>query len=145
VVAPIRGDVGGADDGGRQLDACRFEMVVSPAAPIRLTAIYRIIHEALTDATKYGHATRAATEPPENATTVELGVRDDGGGLDPATSICGVGLLGVRERVQLLHATVRIGGITITASFPAQRRPATAATAAPGSRPPNRYGCGRLR
>ena len=109
------------------------------------SAIYRIIQEALTNATKHGHATRAVIETRENATTVELSVRDDGDGFDPATSTAGFGLLGMRERVQLLHGTVQIGsspgdGTTVTASFPAQRRPATAATATPD--PVRRTGTG---
>jgi nitrate/nitrite-specific signal transduction histidine kinase len=45
-------------------------------------------------------------------------------------------LLGMRERVQLLHGTVQIEssageGTTVTARFPAQRRPAKAGSAIP--------------
>ena len=69
------------------------------------TAIYRIIQEALTNATKHGHAKRAVIEIQENTATVELSVRDDGDGFDPATSTTGFGLLGIRERIQLLHGT----------------------------------------
>ena len=104
--------------------------------PIRHTpelesTIYRIIQEALTNATKHGHATRAVIETREDAATVQLSVRDDGDGFDPATSTAGFGLLGMRERVHLLHGTIQIGsspgnGTTVTASFPAQRRPANA-------------------
>ena len=59
------------------------------------TAIYRIIQEALTNATKHGHAKRAVIEIRETPTTVELTVRDDGHGFDPATSTTGFGLLGI--------------------------------------------------
>ena len=54
------------------------------------TAIYRIIQEALTNATKHGHATRAVLETRENTETIELTVRDDGDGFDPASSTSGI-------------------------------------------------------
>ena len=98
--------------------------------------MYRIIQEALTNATKHGHATRAVIETRENESTVELSVRDDGDGFDPASRTAGFGLLGMRERAELLHGAVHIEsspgeGTTVSASFPVQRRPATAATATP--------------
>lgn len=95
------------------------------------TALYRIIQEALTNASKHGHATRAVIEILETPTTVQLTVRDDGAGFDPATSTDGFGLLGMRERVELRHGTLQVqsspgSGTTVTASFPAQRRSADA-------------------
>ena len=91
------------------------------------TAIYRIIQEALTNASKHGHAKRAVLELSETRTTVVLSVRDDGDGFDPGASTSGFGLRGMRERVQLLHGTVTIQssaghGTKLTATFPAQRR-----------------------
>jgi signal transduction histidine kinase len=104
-------------------------------APELETAIYRIIQEALTNATKHGHAKRAVIETSESLTTVDLIVRDDGDGFDPDASTAGFGLLGMRERVGLLNGSVLVesspgAGTTVTASFPPQRRPAhvTAAT-----------------
>lgn len=99
------------------------------------TAIYRIIQEALTNATKHGHATRAVVEVHEGPATVELTVRDDGDGFDPATNTSGFGLLGMRERVQLLRGMIAVesspgDGATVTASFPIQRRSADQATRA---------------
>lgn len=100
------------------------------------TAIYRIIQEALTNASKHGQATRAVIEARETPSTVELTVRDDGGGFDPTASTAGFGLTGMRERVALLHGAVQIqsapgNGTTVTASFPVQRRPAASAAASP--------------
>jgi signal transduction histidine kinase len=96
------------------------------------TAMYRLIQEALTNASRHGRAKRAVIEIVESATTVELTVRDDGDGFDPTTSTNGFGLLGMRERVELLHGSLDIEssagkGTTVTASFPVQRRPADAA------------------
>ena len=90
------------------------------------TVLYRITQEALTNATKHGHATHAVIAIHESPTTVELSIRDDGDGFDTTTSTSGFGLLGIRERVGLLHGTVQIAsspgnGTTIRASFPVQR------------------------
>jgi signal transduction histidine kinase len=100
------------------------------------TTIYRITQEGLNNATKHGHAKRAVIDIHENATTVELTISDDGDGFDPTTSTSGFGLLGMRERAQLLRGTVQVssspgGGTVVTASFPIQRRPATAASTTP--------------
>ena len=100
------------------------------------TAIYRVTQEALTNATKHGHARRAAIEILENASTVQLTVSDDGDGFDQAVSTSGFGLLGIRERVQLLHGTVQIAtspghGTTVTASFPVRRLAAKSSAAEP--------------
>jgi two-component system, NarL family, sensor histidine kinase UhpB len=67
-------------------------------------------------------------ETQENASTIELAVRDDGDGFDPASRTAGFGLLGMRERVRLLRGTIQVAcspgnGTTIAASFPVQRRP----------------------
>ena len=120
-------------------------LAVSPAALSRLTAMYRIIQQALTNATKHCYGTRAAIENPEKAITVGLGVRDDGDGFHPA-STADLACSACCERVQLLHAAVQIGsssgeGTPVTAGLP-QRRPGPAATAGPPDHPPNRYGCG---
>ncbi len=93
------------------------------------TAIYRIVQEALTNATKHGHAKRAVIEVIEDERTVNLTVRDDGQGFDPAYRTAGFGLLGMRERVELLDGTLSVDsgpgqGVTISASFPVRRRSA---------------------
>jgi signal transduction histidine kinase len=107
------------------------------------TGVYRIVQEALTNATKHGHAKRAVVEIYETQTTVEVTVRDDGEGFDPGTSTSGFGFLGMHERVHLLHGTVVIEstpgrGTTVTASLPIQRWPVKGATAT--ARPERRAG-----
>jgi signal transduction histidine kinase len=71
-------------------------------------ALYRIVQEALTNAVKHGHATRAAVEVDESPTAVRLSVRDDGMGFDPEQHTEGFGLLGMRERVSLLEGELEI-------------------------------------
>ena len=124
---------------GLQVD-CSLDLAYERGrAPTRHTAelettIYRISQEALTNAEKHGHAGRAMVEISENQTTIELTVRDDGAGFDPARSTAGFGLLGMRERVGLLGGTVRVqsavgDGTRVTARFPVRRRPAGTAAA----------------
>jgi two-component system, NarL family, sensor histidine kinase DevS len=91
------------------------------------TAIYRIVQEALTNATKHGDARRAVVEIHEDGEAVHLLVRDDGVGFDPSADTSGFGVLGMHERVELLDGTLEIdsspgAGTTVRASLPVQRR-----------------------
>ncbi len=95
------------------------------------TAIYRIVQESLTNAAKHGGARRAVVEIHEDDETLHLEVRDDGAGFDPTAETDGFGLLGMRERVELLDGTLQLDstpgrGTTVRASFPVQRRVAAA-------------------
>lgn len=96
-------------------------------APELETAIYRLVQEALTNASKHGEAKRAVVEIHERDAIVHVSVRDDGGGFDPdaATETSGFGLLGMRERVDLLGGELLIDsapgqGATVRASIPVQ-------------------------
>jgi signal transduction histidine kinase len=116
----------GGDMGGQALGrSSRF-------IPELETAIYRIVQEALTNATKHGGARRAVVEIHERGDTVDVEVRDDGGGFDPSVDTTGFGLLGMRERVELLDGRLQIDsspgtGALVHASFPVRRRPVAAA------------------
>jgi signal transduction histidine kinase len=95
-------------------------------APELETAIYRIVQEALTNASKHGEAKRAVVEIHEQDATVHLSVRDDGDGFDPDVGTDGFGMLGMHERVTLLGGELLIDsapgrGATVTVSIPAQR------------------------
>ncbi|HUA71419.1 MAG TPA: GAF domain-containing protein [Solirubrobacteraceae bacterium] len=88
------------------------------------TTMYRIVQEALNNAVKHGDAHRAHVEVVEDDSTVRLTVRDDGRGFDPAAQTDGFGLLGMRERIELLQGTLEVTsspgkGTTIIATFPA--------------------------
>lgn len=91
------------------------------------TALYRITQEALTNATKHGQATRIVVELREDPTTVHLTVRDDGNGFDPDAQSDGFGLLGIRERTELLDGELQINstpgkGTTLNVRLPVRRR-----------------------
>ena len=86
--------------------------------------MYRIVQEALNNAAKHGGARRAHVEVVEDDSTVRVTVRDDGRGFDPIAQTDGFGLLGMRERVELLQGTLEVisspgQGTTINAAFPA--------------------------
>jgi signal transduction histidine kinase len=91
------------------------------------TSIYRIVQEALTNATKHAGARRAAVEIGEDHSTVRVIIRDDGMGFDPAADAEGFGMVGMHERAELLRGTVEVQsspghGTIVTAEFPTQRR-----------------------
>jgi signal transduction histidine kinase len=92
------------------------------------TGIYRIVQEALTNAVKHGGARRAVVEVSEVGGQVSVTVRDDGAGFDPATATTGFGLVGMRERAELLDGTIDTDsvpgrGTTIQVTLPVSRRP----------------------
>jgi signal transduction histidine kinase len=93
-------------------------------------AMYRIAQEALTNTLKHAEATRASIEVEEQEAWVRLAVEDDGVGFDRegnGGSGGGFGLIGVRERVDLLGGSFTVapgpdGGTRIEVVLPAARR-----------------------
>lgn len=87
------------------------------------TTMYRVIQEALNNAMTHGGARRAHVELVEDDSTVRITVRDDGSGFDPTAHTDGFGLLGMRERVELLQGTLDVTsspgkGTTLNVAFP---------------------------
>jgi PAS domain S-box-containing protein len=80
-------------------------------APRRLpesveVAIYYVVSEALTNATKHGRASGARVDLRVETSLVHLTIVDDGtGGADPSR---GSGLIGLRDRVEALGGTIEI-------------------------------------
>ena len=72
------------------------------------TALYRIVQEALTNAVKHSGARRVSVVLTRKNGSVSALIEDDGSGFDSATSAGGLGLVGMRERVELLDGTVTI-------------------------------------
>jgi signal transduction histidine kinase len=86
-------------------------------------AIYRIVQEALSNTRKHGEADRAIVSVELDAATVTVTIRDNGSGFDTTASGSGFGLLGMRERAELLGGTVGVAsrpgaGTTVTATLP---------------------------
>jgi signal transduction histidine kinase len=72
----------------------------------------------------------------EREGAVAITVRDDGVGFDPRAHTAGFGLLGMRERAELLGGTLEVDskpgeGVTVTALLPLRRRDVERDTPAP--------------
>jgi signal transduction histidine kinase len=85
--------------------------------------LYRLVQEALNNVVKHAAASRAEAVLERQDGVVELTVRDDGRGFDPATANGGFGLTGMRERVELAGGTLRVeaepgAGTTVFATIP---------------------------
>jgi len=74
---------------------------------VRLTA-YRIVQECLTNAARHAQATRVSVMLGREAGAVFAVVQDDGVGLDAKTRTNGLGLVGMRDRVEALGGTLSI-------------------------------------
>ena len=71
------------------------------------TALYRIVQEALTNAVKHAGANHVSVVVTRKSTGVQVMIEDDGAGSIPRASHRRAGLLGMRERVELLDGTSR--------------------------------------
>jgi signal transduction histidine kinase len=88
-------------------------------------SVYRLVQEALTNVVKHSGAEHVEVRVRSHENAVEIEVGDDGSGFDPALGP-GRGLLGMRERVEMLGGTIRIDscpgdGTTISATLPLHR------------------------
>jgi signal transduction histidine kinase len=78
-----------------------------------VTAIYRIVQEALTNVARHANATRTELRLRERGDELLLEIRDDGLGVtteqmdDPLS----LGLIGIRERAALIGGSVQIEGV----------------------------------
>jgi signal transduction histidine kinase/CHASE3 domain sensor protein len=84
-------------------------------------AVYYVVSEALTNATKYANASVVWVNVSVQGAVVQLSVRDDGiGGADPCL---GSGLIGLKDRVEALGGRIQITspagvGTTLAARIP---------------------------
>ncbi len=94
-------------------------------------ALYRIAQEALANIAKHAHATAVEVHLVQRDTSVELRIHDNGQGIVLENMVSmrvkghGLGLLGMRERSELMGGTFVIDtgaglGTTITATLPLQ-------------------------
>jgi signal transduction histidine kinase len=96
-------------------------------APLVQSTLYRILQEALTNVARHAKARTVGVVLKRENNMLELVIRDDGVGFDPAlvlSEASGLGLHGMHERVALLGGSVEIEsrrghGTTIRAQIPA--------------------------
>jgi two-component system, NarL family, sensor histidine kinase UhpB len=99
---------------------------------------YRIVQEALSNIVKHARASDASVEVVRQAEVLRITVADDGIGFDPARTAAGVGLAGMRERVQALGGSFAMdcaSGTRIAITLPAPEP-----EPAPGLMPEGRTG-----
>lgn len=99
---------------------------VTDAPKAAQLAIYRIVQESLTNVVRHAHATSAHVSVTADDTGYVVAIADDGSGLSEAP-VTGRGLLGMRERAELLGGTLAVGaapggGTIITARIPLSER-----------------------
>ena len=92
------------------------------------STIYRIVQEALNNATKHSGASKVTVGISEGPDAVEVVVEDDGKGFDPETAGADrFGLHSMRERIELLDGSLQIdsapgSGTRVVARLPVERR-----------------------
>jgi signal transduction histidine kinase len=86
------------------------------------STIYRLVQEALTNVAKHARAERVRVEVARANGTIEVVVEDDGRGFDAGQATEGLGLVGMRERVELTGGRLEIRsrpGTRVSARLPA--------------------------
>lgn len=94
------------------------------SAPLSIH-LYRIVQEALTNVAKHAAAKLLIIQLQHQVTHIHLMLRDDGQGFDPNIRHQGLGLLGIRERVEALSGQMNIDstqgkGCCLTLQLPLQ-------------------------
>ncbi len=86
-------------------------------------AIYRIVQESLTNVVRHASASSAQVDVRRAKGAFVVAISDDGSGLGDEPSEGGRGMLGMRERAELLGGTLEVGtsahgGVVVTARIP---------------------------
>jgi signal transduction histidine kinase len=113
----------------RRLPEIAFQLAIQPGLEdfdeATNITLYRLVQEGLTNVAKHSHATRVeiGLKRAAEGRSVILTMRDDGVGSTPATRQHGLGLVGMRERVDALGGTfdaaeLQARGFAFTARLP---------------------------
>lgn len=95
------------------------------------TCVYRVVQEALHNSEKHAAPTRVQIAVLERASWLEVEIEDNGRGFDPgAKRTGGLGILGMRERAQILGGSLTVSsapgrGTKVTLRLPLSRLPET--------------------
>jgi signal transduction histidine kinase len=101
---------------------CHLDLPEQLPPSVAIT-IYRIIQEALTNISKYAHATEVTIDIRTESHSIEFQITDNGRGFIPTNNLTGFGLQGMRERVLSLQGEFDLisapdRGCQILASIP---------------------------
>ncbi|HZO36031.1 MAG TPA: GAF domain-containing protein [Solirubrobacteraceae bacterium] len=91
------------------------------------STLYRLVQECLTNAARHADADSVVVTIEEGEQAIRVVVSDNGSGFDVGTAREGFGLVGMRERVELVGGVLEISstpgsGTTISADVPARPR-----------------------
>jgi signal transduction histidine kinase len=85
------------------------ELAHVPLSPAAELVVYRLVQEAVTNISKYASARHVWLDMAPRGAKVEVLVRDDGVGFDPAAQRgSAYGLVGMRYRVEAVHGTLEV-------------------------------------
>jgi signal transduction histidine kinase len=92
---------------------CEWNGLDQRLAPEHEAAIFRVVQEAITNVDKHAHAESVLIQASVKDRTLSIDVEDDGEGFEreiskPDAAGRGWGLLGMRERIEMLGGTLRI-------------------------------------
>lgn len=96
------------------------------------TALYRIVQEALSNVARHARASRVDVRMTVKDGELRVVVEDDGVGFSPNGQHDGIGLIGMRERVRILHGSMITSappGFRLNVVVPLRRTARTARTA----------------
>lgn len=109
---------------------CELSVPENPPAVEKAaaTAIYRMVQEALTNVARHSNAGRVELRARERGGHLLLEIRDDGRGVtaDELSDPESIGLIGIRERAELLGGTTRFEGVPGRGTIISIRLPMTA-------------------
>jgi signal transduction histidine kinase len=96
---------------------------LSPEAEL---VLYRVAQEGLTNAIRHGRARQVVVALERDHDLVRLSITDNGAGFDPEALERGLGLIGIRERVELLYGNFDIiaapgAGVQLQIEIPVRR------------------------
>jgi signal transduction histidine kinase len=87
------------------------------------TAIYRIVQESLTNVVKHAQANSVSVVLTRGDGRIKAVIEDDGMGFEPEAGSEGIGLVGMRERIELLDGSLTVessgrSGTTVAVEVP---------------------------
>jgi two-component system sensor histidine kinase UhpB len=104
---------------------CRFEVsgTLEGLGEAVNISVYRLVQECLTNIVKHAQARNVTVSIERSAEVLRVAVSDDGRGMDVHAKRSGLGLLGLRERVEALAGTLELKskedrGLVVSAQLP---------------------------
>ena len=97
------------------------------ASPVVARTVYRVVREALTNVRKHAPGARVVVRVSYDESQIRLSIRNTAASAPPANGLAatgsGLGLAGLRQRIELVHGTLRAsgtpdGGFCVEATMP---------------------------